>query len=297
MTLVVALAVLIGVSLGLLGGGGSILAVPVLVYAAGLDPRRAIASSLLVVGTTSVAALVPRARAGLVRWRVGVAFGGAGMAGAFLGGRLARLVPGPVLLLGFTGLMLATAMSMMRPRREAPALRSETPARTGRMLALGATVGLISGLVGAGGGFVIVPALALLGGLTMESAVATSLFVIALQSFAGFAGHAGEGDLPWGLLGAVTAAAIAGSLVGTRLSRRVSPASLRTGFGAFVLLVALFTLSRQLPLGGRDSVFDRAVCTEGWAWLIGTALGGAVVGLLVCTAFCRSLYRPSGEMT
>ncbi len=275
MALAVALAVLIGISLGLLGGGGSILAVPVLVYAAGLDPRRAIASSLLIVGTTSVAALVPRARAGLVRWRVGALFGGAGMVGAFLGGRLARLVPGPVLLLGFTALMLVTAVSMMRPRREAPTVPSEVPARTGRMLALGAAVGLISGLVGAGGGFVIVPALALLGGLTMETAVATSLFVIALQSLAGFAGHAGEGGLPWALIGAVTAAAIAGSLVGTRLSRRVSPASLRAGFGGFVVLVALITLSRQLtstPLG-RDLLL---LLHPDW---VRALAGGALIGL------------------
>ncbi len=274
MAFTVALAVLIGISLGLLGGGGSILAVPVLVYAAGLEPRRAIASSLFVVGATSVAALVPRARAGLVRWRVGALFGGAGMVGAFLGGRLARLVPATMLLLGFTTLMVVTAVAMMTPRRSVLACPSNAAPRTGRMLALGAVVGLVSGLVGAGGGFVIVPALALLGGLTMESAVATSLFIIALQSFAGFAGHASEAALPWALLAAVTAASVIGSLVGTRLARRVSPAALRTGFGAFVMLVALFTLGRQIntmPLG-RDLL---SLLQPDW---IRALAGGALIG-------------------
>lgn len=278
MALTVTLAVLIGVSLGLLGGGGSILAVPVLVYAAGLEPRLAIAASLFVVGATSVAALVPRARAGLVRWRVGALFGGSGMIGAFVGGRLARLVPETMLLLGFTTLMVVTAVAMMTPRRGSSACPSDAAPRTSRMLVLGAVVGFVSGLVGAGGGFVIVPALALLGGLTMESAVATSLFIIALQSFAGFAGHASEASLPWGLIVAVTAASVVGSLVGTRLTGRVSPAALRTGFGAFVMLVALFTLGRQLAPSFTAATLRRDLLSLLQPDWIRALAGGALIG-------------------
>ena len=115
--LAVVLAVLVGVSLGLLGGGGSILAVPLLVYVAGMDAKEAIATSLLVVGTTSAVALIPHARAGRVRWRTGLLFGAAGMVGAYAGGRVAEFIPGTVLLVAFSLMMLASAVAMIRGRK------------------------------------------------------------------------------------------------------------------------------------------------------------------------------------
>ena len=155
--LAIALAVLVGVSLGLLGGGGSILAVPLLVYVAGMDAKEAIATSLLVVGTTSAVALIPHARAGRVRWRTGLLFGAAGMVGAYAGGRVAEFIPGSLLLVAFALMMLATAVAMIRGRKS-PDKPAHTELPVVRVLLDGVVVGLVTGLVGAGGGFLIVPA-------------------------------------------------------------------------------------------------------------------------------------------
>ncbi|GAB4003964.1 sulfite exporter TauE/SafE family protein [Glycomyces albus] len=176
-------AVAIGMMLGLLGGGGSILTVPALVYLAGVEPKAAIAMSLFIVGTTSLIAMGVHARAGRVRWRTGLLFGAAGMAGAYTGGRIAEYVPGPVLLGGFAVMMVLTAVAMIRSRAEPEAAPPRRP--VARILAEGAAVGLVTGLVGAGGGFLVVPALVLLGGLSMPTAIGTSLLVIAAKSFAG----------------------------------------------------------------------------------------------------------------
>jgi uncharacterized membrane protein YfcA len=244
--LTVALAAVIGVSLGLLGGGGSILAVPLLLYVADLPAKEAIATSLLVVGATSAAGVVPHARAGRVRWRTGLIFGLAGMTGAYAGGRLAAYVPAWALLAGFGLMMLATATAMIRGRRRAPGhVPTELPVP--RIVADGVAVGLVTGLVGAGGGFLVVPALALLGGLPMPVAIGTSLLVIAMKSFAGLAGYLSSVDIRWGLAAAITAAAVAGGLVGGRLTARVHEDVLRRAFGWFVLVMGVFVLGEQLP--------------------------------------------------
>ena len=242
--LVVALSVLIGGSLGLLGGGGSILAVPVLVYTAGLAPRDAIATSLLMVGTTSLVAMGARARAGHVDVRTGVLFGLTSMVGAFGGGRLAHALPERLLFGGFTAMMLVTAVAMMRRRGRARAGAARGLSSL-RAAALGVGVGALTGLVGAGGGFVIVPALTLLAGLSMETAVGTSLLVIAMNSAAGFAGAVGHASVPWLLALAATGAAVAGSLVGVALARRLEPASLRRGFAWFVLVMGVVMAAKQ----------------------------------------------------
>lgn len=249
--LTVALAVLIGVSLGLLGGGGSILAVPLLVYVAGLGAKESIATSLLVVGVTSLAAVVGHARAGRVQWRTGLVFGLSAMAGAYLGGRLGGYVPGTWLLVAFALMMVATAGAMIRGRK-ATASADGDPDGTHhlplvKILAEGVVVGLVTGLVGAGGGFLVVPALVLLGGLPMPVAVGTSLLVIAMKSFAGFAGYLSTVHVNWGLAAAVTAAAVAGSLLGARLVRLVDPDRLRSSFGWFVLVMGGFVLAQELP--------------------------------------------------
>lgn len=239
-----ALALLIGVSLGLLGGGGSILTLPVLVYVLDTEPKQAIVSSLVVVGTTSLVGAVLHARSRNVDYRAGALFGAAGMAGAFGGGKLAGHLPGEALLVGFTAVMLVTAMAMMRPR---PARAGERRAASiVRVLAAGAGAGFLAGLVGAGGGFLVVPALALFGGLDMRRAVGTSLLVIALQSFAGFAGHVSHTAVDWQLTGLVTGMAVAGSIAGVRIAKRLPSEALRRGFAWFVLAMAVFMIGRQL---------------------------------------------------
>jgi uncharacterized membrane protein YfcA len=240
------LSLAIGLSLGLLGGGGSILTVPVLHYALGLGVHDAIGASLFVVGVTSSVALVSHARAGQVRWRTGLAFGIASMSTAFAGGRLGALLPGPVLIAAFALVMVAAGIAML--------VRARTPQRFGaakhahlpRVLAAGLGVGLVTGVLGAGGGFVILPALTLLGGLAVREAVGTSLLVIAMNAFAGLAGTAAHVHVDGRIVAAVTALAIAGSLVGARIGRRLPAHHLQRTFGWFVIVVAAVILMREL---------------------------------------------------
>jgi uncharacterized protein len=245
MPLAVGLAILVGISLGLLGGGGSILTVPLLVYVAGVDAKQAIATSLLVVGVASAVGLIAHARAGRVRWRIGALFGVAGMAGAYVGGVVARFIPGRVLMVGFAVVMVAAGAAMLRGRRTAtvPGNRCVPVIRS---LAQGMVVGLMSGLVGAGGGFLIVPALAMLGGLPVPVAVGTSLLVIAMQSFAGLGGHLAGIQIDWELASLITIAAVIGALAGGLLTARVDPNALRKMFGWLVFLTASVILAEEV---------------------------------------------------
>ena len=247
--LTVALAVLVGVSLGLLGGGGSILTVPLLAYVAGMDAKQAIATSLLVVGMTSAVGVISHARAGRVQWRTGLVFGVAGMAGAYAGGVLARFIPGSVLLIGFAVIMIATAVAMLRGRKDISDDAVPRSLPVFKIVLEGLVVGLVTGLVGAGGGFLVVPALALLGGLPMPIAVGTSLVVIAMKSFAGFAGYLSSVHIDWRMAAAVTAAALAGGLIGARLTARVDPNALRKAFGWFVLAMSSVILAQEVHPG------------------------------------------------
>lgn len=245
LTIVLLLSVLIGVSLGLLGGGGSILTVPILTMAAGMETKAAIASSLFVVAVTSAAGAISHARAGRVRWRVGIIFGLAGMAGAFGGGRIAAYIPGSVLMTLFGLMMAATAIAMLRgPTTAKPSTVTDLP--TSKIIAEGVVVGVVTGLVGAGGGFLVVPALVLLGGLSMELAVGTSLVVISMKSFAGLAGHLGHVSIDWPIVLAVTGTAVIGSFIGGRLAGRIPPATLRRGFGVFIIVMAVVVLGKEL---------------------------------------------------
>ena len=241
---VLALSSLVGVALGALGGGGSILTVPILIYVAELEAKQAIATSLLVVGATSVAGAVAHARAGQIRWRTGLLFGVGGMVGAFGGGLLGGSIPGRVLLVGFALMMLATSVAMLRGRRTEHAHTRGDLAVLPALLE-GVVVGLVTGLVGAGGGFLVVPALALFGGLPITAAVGTSLVVIAMKSFAGLAGYLTTVSIPWHLAIGVTVAAILGSVLGSWLSGRIPEARLRRVFGWFVLVTGTFVLLEQ----------------------------------------------------
>ena len=264
--LTVVLAVFVGISLGLLGGGGSILTVPLLAYVAGLEPKEAIATSLLVVGVTSAVGAITHARAGRVRWKVAGVFGAAAMAGAYGGGRLAHFIPGNVLLIAFAMIMIAAAVAMLRGRKDVGD-ESAGSLPIVKILLQGVTVGLISGLVGAGGGFLLVPALALLGGLPMPVAVGTSLVVISMQSFAGFAGHLAGESIDWKLAGMVTGAAVVGSIIGGLLTSRIEPATLRKAFGWFVLVMAAVVLAEEASIWLGLAVAIVAAIAGGMAFL------------------------------
>ena len=234
--LTIGLAVFVGIALGLLGGGGSILTVPLLAYVAGMDAKQAIATSLLVVGVTSAIGAISHARAGRVQWRTGLIFGGAGMAGAYGGG----------LLIGFAVMMIAAAIAMLRGRKGVSEASTTHRMPVATIIAEGLAVGLVTGLVGAGGGFLVVPALALLGGLPMPIAVGTSLVVIAMKSFAGLAGYLSTVQINWTVALAVTAAAVVGALIGARLTALVDPDALRKAFGWFVLVMSSVILAQEI---------------------------------------------------
>lgn len=243
----VALALLIGLSLGLLGGGGSILTLPILVYVMHLAPKTAIAGSLFVVAVTSIVSVLPHAIAGRVRFRTGVLFALPAMAMAWVASKwIAPHVDARILLGGFAVLMLLTAATMIRGRKEGTGtgVCSSVP----KLLGVGAVAGFLAGMVGAGGGFLVVPALALVAGLPMAEAVATSLLVIALQSAVAFSGarSALEAPLPWGILGVVAAVAVAGSLLGARLVPYVKPTLLRKSFGYLVLVLGVLQLAQNI---------------------------------------------------
>jgi uncharacterized membrane protein YfcA len=239
------LALVIGVALGLFGGGGSMLAVPTLVYVMGLPTRSAVSSSLVIVGVTSAVALIPHLRARLVEKRTGLLFGAGSMLGAYAGGAVAQFVPEALLLAGFGMMMSVTALAMLRAKPGTES-QSERRAPTSKLSLYGFAVGILAGILGAGGGFLIVPALTLLGGLPMKRAVATSLLVITLQSFAGFLGHLGHTEVPIGVVVPFTLLAATGSVFGSALVTRLRAAALRRGFASMVLGVALFVVGHQL---------------------------------------------------
>lgn len=241
--LALALSTLIGVSLGLLGGGGSILALPVLVYVARVPVHAAIGMSLAVVGTTALVGGLFHARAGRVELRRGAFFAACGMLGAPLGARATHLVAPRALMLLFAGLMLGVGALMLRGGSARPAGGRAHPVAAA---AAGAGVGLLTGFLGIGGGFLVVPALTLLLGLEMHAAVGTSLLVIAANAAAGLTSHLRQGELPLGLTAAFTAAAALGALAGVRLASGLDPARLRKGFALFVLAVGALVLARNV---------------------------------------------------
>lgn len=265
--LVLPVGLVIGLSLGALGGGGSILTVPALVYLLGQDPRQATTGSLVIVGLTSLVALVPHARRGRVRAGQGLAFGALGTAGSFAGSALAAHVAPAVLLTGFAALMLLVATLMIRRSRAAAAspaapdlgradlepmltLRPLSCAcpRVVRLLVTATVVGLLTGFFGVGGGFVLVPALVLALSFDMPTAVGTSLLVIAVNSATALLARASSGTSPsWAVVVAVTTVAVVGSLVGGRLASRVPPRLLTRAFSVLLVGVALYTAARSLP--------------------------------------------------
>lgn len=267
------LAALIGLSLGILGGGGSILTVPIFVYILGFDAKEAIAMSLAVVGTTSLFGAASHWRAGNLDLRVALIFGIVAMVGTYLGARLAVFFTGAAQLALFALVMLLAAYFMFRGRREPPKVRTASRAAgrrdqgmpLGLITAEGIAVGVLTGLVGVGGGFLIVPALVLLGRVPMRVAVGTSLLVIALKSFAGFYGYLGQVEIAWGFILGFTAVAILGTTLGSALVHHIPQRALQRAFAIFLVVMGswllyqnrgVFTLSQEETHGAYTTSVD-----------------------------------------
>ncbi|WP_019011810.1 sulfite exporter TauE/SafE family protein [Deinococcus aquatilis] len=241
-------AALIGLSLGLLGSGGSILTVPVLVYLVGEPEKLAIAESLAIVGGISLIGAIPYALKRQIDWRSVLWFGIPGVVGTFLGAALSVYLSGVVQLLLFAVVMLLAAIMMFRPQRgEVQAAHPRSPLKIGLE---GLGVGVLTGLVGVGGGFLIIPALVLLGGLPMGLAVGTSLTIITLNSATGFFKHLNTLESPglhWNLIMMFTVIGILGSFLGARLGKKVSNESLKRGFAGFLVVMGLYVLATNVP--------------------------------------------------
>lgn len=230
----------IGLALGALGGGGSVLAVPALIYLLGFTPMAATTAALIIVATTSATALYAHTRDGNVAWRTGALFATAGIVPAFLAGGAAGRLPEAVLTAAFAVVAAAAALRMLRPAA------SEAPdrIRPARAAGAGAGLGAVTGFLGVGGGFLAVPALVSVVGLRMRQAVGTSLLVITVNSLAALAARAGaDGGVRWEVVGPFTGAAILGAWDGKRLAAKIPGPTLQKIFAGALLAVAAFMLA------------------------------------------------------
>ncbi|MCF3130055.1 sulfite exporter TauE/SafE family protein [Streptomyces olivochromogenes] len=241
-----------GLALGALGGGGSVLAVPALIYLLGFTPAAATTAALVVVAVTSGTALAAHAREGTVRWRAGLVFAAAGLVPAAVGGAVSRQLPSALLTGAFAALAAVAAVRMLRPSaaaavrmlRPSAAVRDEAASpRASRIAGAGAGLGAVTGVLGVGGGFLAVPALVNVVGLRMRAAVGTSLLVITLNSVAALAARAGSAVVvDWSAVAPFAAAAVLGAWDGKRLAGRLSSDSLQRVFACALLAVAAFML-------------------------------------------------------
>jgi uncharacterized membrane protein YfcA len=236
---------MIGLLLGLVGGGGSILTVPILVYAIGLDVQSATATSLAIVGASALAGTIPHARAGRVNPRVAIFFGAFGVVAAFLGTWANKQVSGPLMLLLFGLLMLVVAARMWR-RQPLPLEAAQVAQHLSWKAPLaGFAVGLMTGFFGVGGGFLIVPALALALGMPMAAAVGTSLVIIAINSASGIAAHFGDGGLNATVAVLFIAGGLIGGIVGGRFAGHVNEHVLSRAFAMVVAGVGIYLIARN----------------------------------------------------
>ncbi len=243
-----------GIVLGIFGSGGSIITTPALLYLLHVEPKSAIAMSLGIVAITATLTAIQHWHQGNVNLKVTAVFGLFGIAGTYAGARLGVITPVVIQLTLFALVMYAAAWKMLKPARRhrsvGAAVATAEVCNEGRCLSQvalhGIVVGALTGLVGVGGGFLIIPALVLLSGLPMKQAIGTSLAIVAVKSYAGFAGYVGEVVIDYGLMAVFTTVAIAGSVVGTRFAHRVSGEALKRGFAIFLMLVATYILGGQL---------------------------------------------------
>lgn len=237
----------IGGTLGLLGGGGSILTVPALVYLVGQTPQAAVTTSLAIVGANSVLGAYFHRSQGTLNWRVALMFGGTGTLVSYYAAGLSKHFSPEMLMVAFALLMLAVGVILVRRRSIRGPLTQDAPLNTWKVIVGGAAVGLLTGILGVGGGFLIVPALVMLVGMPMHHAVGTSLVVIAMNSAAGFLGHLNGMTLDVSLIVIFIAAGLAGTYAGSRLSHRLNAELLRRAFAVFVIALALFLLWDNVP--------------------------------------------------
>lgn len=253
-----------GTVLGLFGSGGSIIALPALMYLLHIEPKSAIAMSLGVVAVTATVSALDNWHRGLVDLRVAAVFGLFGVAGTFAGARLGLLTPVVMQLGLFALVMFAAAWRMLKPARlVVPSGAGGVVSAGGGTAALGGCrdffspcmghialhgigVGILTGLVGVGGGFLIVPALVLLSGIPMKTAVGTSLAIVAAKSYAGFAGYMGGVPIDWAAMGSFTAVTVIGSFVGARFLTRISQDTLKKAFAWFLVVVATYILFKNV---------------------------------------------------
>jgi uncharacterized membrane protein YfcA len=260
----------IGISLGLIGGGGSILTVPVLVYLFNVDPVLATAYSLFIVGLSSLVGAFPKYKAGMIDLKTALVFGVPSIIAVFLTRKvLVPAIPATLfevagvsvtkalaMMILFAVLMVAASVSMIRDKKKEEQETSEPRVFNYTMILLeGAVVGVLTGLVGAGGGFLIIPALVMLSKLPMKQAVGTSLLIIAAKSLIGFTGDVSENadKMDWTLLSIVTSLAIVGIFVGNQLSKKIDGAALKKGFGWFVLVMGIYIIIKELAFPGASA--------------------------------------------
>ena len=236
----IVLGITIGLALGFLGGGGSILTVPALVYVVGLSPQVAVTASLIIVGANAALGAFFHRGQGELNWRVALLFGGVGMVTAFLSAGLSPRVSPTLLLILFALLMMAVGVFVIFSR--APQSQDAVPRGWAVIVASGAGVGVLTGFLGVGGGFLIVPALVMLVGLPIRQAVGGSLIIIAMNSLAGLLGHLSMVALDYGVIAVFVASGFAGAFAGARLTRIIRPAQLRTSFAVFVVVLGVFLL-------------------------------------------------------
>jgi uncharacterized membrane protein YfcA len=253
-------SLVIGVSLGLIGGGGSILTVPVLVYLFHVDPVSATAYSLFIVGATSLVGVFPKYRLGEVNFKTALIFGVPSIAAVFLTRSfLFPLIPKVLFSVGeyqvskplmmmllFAVLMVFASVSMIRKPKKEPSNQGPQVFNYPIILLEGTVVGILTGLVGAGGGFLIIPALVILSKLPMKQAVGTSLLIIAAKSLIGFTGDLGKTTMDWSLLLMISGLAIVGIFIGSFLAKRIDADRLKKGFGWFVLVMGIYIIVKEL---------------------------------------------------
>ncbi|HEX2130003.1 MAG TPA: sulfite exporter TauE/SafE family protein [Actinophytocola sp.] len=254
-----ALGLLVGLVTGTLGGGGGVLAVPALVYALGQDARAATTGSIVIVGVISAVGVLSRLRDRVINWRTGTQFGAIGLPTGWAGAVLNRTVPQPVLLLSFAALTLAIAVLMLVRSRSASDAKASATAdtcettvlktapprraaaiRAAKVLGSGAAVGFLTGFLGVGGGFLVVPALTVVLGMAMPAAIATSLLVLTYNAISSLTARVGHLEVDWAVVGPFVAVAVLGALGGKLIADRMSAASLHRAFAALLLLVGGF---------------------------------------------------------
>jgi uncharacterized protein len=242
------LATLIGLCLGLMGGGGSILTVPVLVYALGMEAKLSIALSLAIVGGTALIGSLGHWKSGNIHMKLALIFGPIAMVGTFIGAKLSVYFSSSTQLIIFAVVMLIAAVFMFKDKKnqkdeEGPKDKKELPLLL--ITIEGLIVGVLTGIVGVGGGFMIVPALVILGKVPMKQAVGTSLIIISMKSFAGFAGYATNIDIPWDFLGYFMVFTSIGILAGTYFVRFVPQKQLKKSFAVFLVVMGVFILYKN----------------------------------------------------